>query len=231
VGLVSASFEANPSWTAASYLEKGLLLDGKSGGQARGEAARVLAALGLGAIASRTLAGLTRVEWLAVALARASLTTPELVVVESAFDGLGATDAEWLDRVLSEIAQRSRLATSFVDLSATNRRRVLGYDRAVLMFRGRVVANADPETALRPGSYLVTVMRHAARFRDGLEAAGCGVQAGSLLDDESTSQLLVGSDAPELSTRIVRVAAENEVPVLELLPVEGEPSDETRSAG
>lgn len=230
VGVASARVEYNPSWTAAGYLEKVAWLDGLGRRESRAQAAQALGTLGLGRFASRTLGGLTRVEWLAVALAKASLSAPALVFAEGAFDGLGSTDSDWLEQVFSALAQRCRLVTSYSDLSRANRHLVLRHDHVVLLFGGRVVTRGDPKVALEPGTFLVTVTRGALRLRDRLVAAGCVVRGDAALEDDRVTQLLVSSQADDLSDCIVALAVEHDVPVIELLPV-GAEADATSEQG
>jgi ABC-2 type transport system ATP-binding protein len=227
VGLACADADVNPAWTAAGYLERVALLDVGSRGVAKRRAQQALESLGLGRLSSRTLGALTRVERLAVALARASLSAPELIVLESGFDGLGVADANWLRQVIAGLVTRARLMVSFADLSGNGRHVVLRHDHCVLMFCGRVVAQGDPKVVLRPVSFLVTVTRHAKRLRDELLTLGCSVQADATLDDATTTQLVVAGGGDDLSDRIVQVAVDHGVPVIELLPVGIETSGET----
>jgi predicted ABC-type transport system involved in lysophospholipase L1 biosynthesis ATPase subunit len=219
VGLALGRAEPNPAWTSAGYLTKGALLDGKPRATAGRDAIRALEALGLGPLSQRTLASLTSVERSAVALARASLSSPELILVEGAFDGLGPMDADWLERVLAMLGERCRLVTSFFDLSGHHLLSVLRHEHVVFSFQGRVVAQGDPRVIFRSGTYLVTAMRHASRLSEGLAALGYSVGAARSLDDAAPTQLLVSSDAPDVSRSIVRVAVEHEVPIIELRPV------------
>jgi ABC-type multidrug transport system ATPase subunit len=218
VGLALAEARFNPRWTALDLLTKSASLTGLARKAALVRASGALERLGLPWLGGRAVGTLARPEFLALELAKALLSDPSVVFVQTPLRGLESAEADWLWPLVERCGLGRQLIVSFDSTLLEQRARLLRFEQLLFLHQGRITAQGAPALLLRPASYLVAVTRNAGVLRQALEERGVNVHLSDAADDQPT-QLLATSDDADLAQWIVRAAVAHGVPVLELVPL------------
>lgn len=219
LGLALGEARVNPAWTGLELLEKNALLTGLSPTAARARGFAVLTRLGLPWLAERVVGQLGRAEFMALELAKALLTEPSVLFVQTPLRGLPGADADWLWPLVERAGHERSLIVSFDAPLLPERARLTHFERLVLLHRGRVTAMGTPEEVLTPIGFLVSVTRRGTLLCRALEDRGARVQHSDAEADDQPSQLLVTSADAELGQWIAEAAVAHDVPVIELVPL------------
>jgi ABC-type multidrug transport system ATPase subunit len=236
VGLVRHDPELPSDWSPFELIFESALLLGKSRSEARREAGRALAELGLDSMARRPLSRLGAAERRAALIAHARLAEPAVLVLELPLARLDDGSAHFVSELMLRAAAGKRLVFSVESLTAgTVERSALDQVEEVLVLRGHgVIAQGAPGSVLVASRrYSVVVSKHAVALAERLRNAGAVVHVRrsngvvsplQALSELELSMLRAGRLLVDLSEAhgpesIIDAALELQAPILELLPV------------
>jgi ABC-type multidrug transport system ATPase subunit len=216
IGLALAGAPLPEAWTAAAYLEQSAELAGIRPRAAKQAARAALSAIGLSHLETRRIATLTAAERRALAIAHATIGTPEVLAIEAPLAELDARSEALIGEVLARAAEGKRLLVSVAAPQPVGAERAL-LDRVAELFvlqAGVLVGRGSAAEAIRGDCrYGVLVTRRAPELAARLAEIGMtATLSGSRLvvelgDEHSTDDLLDAS---------IALGA----PIVELLPLE-----------
>jgi ABC-type multidrug transport system ATPase subunit len=206
------------SFSVLEYLRHAARLSHGSSARALADSKRVLDEYGLSELAARKLSQLAAFERRALAIACASLSTPPVLCLETPLCGLDAEPADYIARLCSEAAKRSRLIVSATFPRSPSPEHALldACQELCVLSRGAVVAQGEPSQILAPSArYWLSVSgAKAAAFSGVLEAAGC-----RLSERDGPGRYLVELPESGTSDLLLDAALASELVVLELEPL------------
>ncbi len=206
------------SFSVLEYLRHAARLSHGSSGRAFADSKRALDLYRLGDLATRQLSRLATFERRALGIACASLGAPPVLCLETPLCGLDAEPADYIARLCSEAAKRSRVIVSATFPSSPSPEHALldACQELCVLSRGALVAQGAPNQILAPSTrYLVSVSgAKAAEFSGVLRAAGC-----KLSERDGLGRYLVELPESGTSDLLLDAALASELVVLELRPL------------
>jgi ABC-type multidrug transport system ATPase subunit len=206
------------SFSVLEYLRHAARLSHGSPARAVTDSQRVLSEYRLSELATRKLSRLAAFERRALAIACASLSAPPVLCLETPLCGLDAEPADYIARLCSEAAKRSRIIVSATFPSSPSPERALldACQELCVLSRGAVVAQGTPHQIFAPSTrYLLSVSgAKAATFSEVLRAAGC-----RLSEPGGLGRYLVELPESGTSDLLLDAALASELVVLELQPL------------
>jgi len=206
------------SFTVTEYLEHAARLTHGSASRAARDAKHTLQRFGLRELAARKLGQIALYQRRALAVALASVTSPEVVWLDSPVRGLDAAAAEYVARLCIEAGTSSRLILSmaFPSGPSTERSLLETCEDVFLLERGVLIARGSPGQVFKAsGRYLLSLSgQNTAAYESALREAGCVVttraQSGEYVVE------LPGNGNTDL---LLDTALDQQMIVLELEPV------------
>jgi ABC-type multidrug transport system ATPase subunit len=206
------------SFSALEYLRHAARLSHGSRARALADSKRALELYQLGDLATRQLSQLATFECRALGIACASLGAPPVLCLETPLRGLDAEPADYIARLCSEAAKRSRIIVSATFPRSPSPEHALleACQELYVLSRGALVAQGAPSPILAPSTrYLLSVSgAKAASFSGVLQAAGC-----RLSERGGAGRYLVELPENGTSDLLLDAALASELVVLELQPV------------
>jgi ABC-type multidrug transport system ATPase subunit len=205
------------SFSVLEYLRHAARLSHGSPARALADSKRALDEYRLSELAPRKLSELALFERRALGIVCASLSAPALLCLETPLRGLDAEPADYIARLCSEAAKRSRVIVSAHFPSAPSPEHALldACQELCVLSRGAVLAQGAPKQILAPSTrYSLRV--HGAKtaaFSGVLEAAGCR------LSEQGPGRYLVELPESGTSDLLLDAALASELVVLELRPL------------
>ncbi|HEY1536380.1 MAG TPA: hypothetical protein VGF76_20310 [Polyangiaceae bacterium] len=206
------------SFSALEYLRHAARLSHGSPARALADSKRALDQYRLGELATRQLSQLATFERRALGIACASLGAPPVLCLETPLRGLDAEPADYVARLCSEAAKRSRVIVSATFPRSPSPEHALleACQELCVLSRGALVGQGAPSQILAPSTrYLLSVSgAKAAAFSGVLQAAGC-----RLSERDGPGRYLVELPESGTSDLLLDAALASEVVVLELQPL------------
>ena len=206
------------SFSVLEYLRHAARLSHGSPARALADSKRALEEYRLSELATRKLSQLARFERRALGIVCASLSAPPVLCLETPLRGLDAEPADYIARLCTEAAKRSRLIVSANFPRAPSPEHALldACQELCVISRGAVLAQGAPNQILAPSTRYLLCVRgaKAAAFSGVLEAAGC-----RLSESGGPGRYLVELPEGGSSDLLLDAALGSQLVVLELRPL------------
>lgn len=218
IGLALAEITFPEGWNALDWLVQSAELAGIRRRLARQTASSALAALGLAHYQTRRISTLTGAERRALAIAHATLTSPEVLLLETPFEALDERSQALVAEVIQRAAHGRALIASTQALPAVGAERALFEqlgDVAVIE-AGSLIASGSLAEALPARSrYAVSVLRHGPELAARLSELGLSVTA--LAERADGSRLFVELGDSHTTDDLLDAALAADAPIVELV--------------
>lgn len=217
VGAAPAEVPLPPKMTVLEYVSWSARLAGETAGHARELAMAALERVGLAGAIKRQVSTLDAPGRRVLALAHATCTQPQVVIVESPLGGLEPAPAAFVMNAIARVTEGRKAIFSVrkMEPGTPEGNLALGATDVLVFASGALVLEATPEEVFSSVRvYGVTIRKNGAAFRDELEARGLSVKGGPL-------RLSVTLPMEATTSAIMVASSKARAPIVELFPIVG----------